>query len=478
MAKFNSTNTIKTTNHDGHVAYSMRDKEKLVTQVLTSFFNEEKFYGDNTKDMVETIKRVVANDPAFISKLAVFARKEFHMRSVAHVLIAYLAHEPAGKPFVRDTIRGVCERGDDLTEIMAFYLTTFGKPIPNSLKKGINDQMVRFDEYTLAKYKGDSKSVKMRDLICLCRPKPETPEQSELFKRCLEDRLETPLTWESELSAHGNNAETWEKLIAGGKVGYMALLRNFRNIINAHPANIDKVYEKIADPVAVKRSKQLPFRYLSAYKSIRDCGTSKAFDALESAVEASIKNIERLPGLSVVAIDVSGSMDSHISAKSEMTAGEIAWMLGIIASRICEDSIVYTFDTSLNTMQISHHTAILNECTRANVGGGTNMSLPFLEIQKRGIKPDRVIVISDNECNSGYSWYHRKTIGQLADETRRSIGRNFWVHAIDLMGYGTQQFSGPETNIIAGWSEKVLDFIRIAEDGKHSIFEKIDRYAW
>ena len=106
------------------------------------------------------------------------------------------------------------------------------------------------------------------------------------------------------------------------------------------------------------------------------------------------------------------------------------------------------------------------------------MSLPFLEIQKRGIKPDRVIVISDNECNSGYSWYHRKTIGQLADETRRSVGRNFWVHAIDLMGYGTQQFTGPETNIIAGWSEKVLDFIRIAEDGKHSIFEKIDGYAW
>ena len=478
MAKFNNTNTIKTTNRSGHVAYSMRDKEKMITQVLTSFFNEEKFYGDNTNDMVETIKRVVSNDPAFISKLAVFARKEFHMRSVAHVLTAYLAHEPAGKPFVRDTIRGVCERGDDLTEIMAFYLQTFGKPIPNSLKKGINDQIVQFDEYTLAKYKGDSKSVKMRDLICLCRPKPETPEQSELFKRCLEDRLETPLTWESELSANGNNAGTWQKLIDSGKVGYMAFLRNLRNIITARPANIDKVYQKIADPVAVKRSKQLPFRYLSAFKSIIGCGTSKAFDALESAVEASFENIEKLPGLSVVAIDVSGSMDNRISNKSEMTAGEIAWMLGIIASRICDDSIVYTFDTRLNTLQISHHTAILNECLHANCGGGTDMSLPFLEIQKRGIKPDRVIVISDNECNSGWSVWRHKSIGQLADETRRSVGADFWVHAIDLMGYGTQQFSGPKTNIIAGWSEKVLNFIRIAENGKHSIFEKIDGYAW
>ena len=49
MAKFNTTATTKTTNKSGHVAYGMRDKSKLVTQVLTSFFNEAKFYGDNSK---------------------------------------------------------------------------------------------------------------------------------------------------------------------------------------------------------------------------------------------------------------------------------------------------------------------------------------------------------------------------------------------------------------------------------------------
>ena len=43
MSKFNQTNTMKTTNKCGHVAYSMNDKDKLVTQVLTSFFNEKKY---------------------------------------------------------------------------------------------------------------------------------------------------------------------------------------------------------------------------------------------------------------------------------------------------------------------------------------------------------------------------------------------------------------------------------------------------
>ena len=170
MSKFNTTNTIKTVNRCGAPAYSMDAKSKLVTQVLCSFFDEEQFYGKNTEDMTQTIKRVIVDEPQFVYNLAVFARRVFNMRSVSHVLTAYLAHEASGKPYVRRTIEGITFRGDDLTEVMAFYLSTFGKPIPNSLRRAIADELVTFDEYTLAKYKGDNKAVKMRDLICLCRP--------------------------------------------------------------------------------------------------------------------------------------------------------------------------------------------------------------------------------------------------------------------------------------------------------------------
>ena len=132
MAKFNKTETIKTQNKSGHSAYSMTAKSKLVTQVLTSFFNENKFYGDNSAEMQETIKEVISTDPGFIANLAVFARREFNMRSVSHVLIAYLAHEVNGKPHSRKAINAVCGRGDDATEIMAGYLDLLGKPIPKT----------------------------------------------------------------------------------------------------------------------------------------------------------------------------------------------------------------------------------------------------------------------------------------------------------------------------------------------------------
>ena len=476
MAKFNKTETIKTQNKSGHSAYSMTAKSKLVTQVLTSFFNENKFYGDNSAEMQETIKEVISTDPGFIANLAVFARREFNMRSVSHVLIAYLAHEVNGKPHSRKAINAVCVRGDDATEIMACYLDLFGKPIPNALKKGIADAMQRFDEYTLAKYKGNGKSVKMRDLLCLCRPTPKNEEQSDMWKRLLNDELETPYTWETELSENGNNASTWENLIESGKVGYMALLRNLRNILNENPKNVNKVLDTIQNPEMVKRSKQLPFRYLSAYKELEDIGGSRVFDALENAVEASIENMPKLDGNTVIAVDTSGSMSSAISAKSKVRCYEIAMMLGLIANKICENSIFYTFNTSIEKHSVSKRNGILYTTIHAShFGGGTRMQLPFEEMIAKNIKAERIIILSDNECNGG--WYS-KPVQALADDYRNRTGNDIWVHAIDLQGYGTQQFHGKKTNIISGWSEKVFSFIKLAEQGEGNLERTIEQYTY
>lgn len=479
MAKFNSAATIKTTNKCGHAAYAMTDKAKLITQVLTSFFNEAKFYGDNSANMQETIAAVIKTDPEFVSNLAVYARRVFNMRSVSHVLTAYLAHEPEGKPFVRKTVKGIALRGDDVTELMAFYLAAFGKPIPNSLRKGINDVFTTFDEYTLAKYKGDNKALKMRDIIMLCHPTPKSGEQSALWKRCLENSLETPVTWETQLSANGNNAETWEKLIDSGKVGYMALLRNLRNIINANPANINKVFETIEDPERVHKSKQLPFRYLSAYKSIEDIAGSRALDALEDAVSAAVDNLPKIHGNTVIAVDVSGSMSSHISSKSDVRCHEIALLLAFIANRICDNAHIFAFDTALHNLSVSSRAGILSQVVNAYPhGGGTNMGIPFEYMITHKISADRIIILSDIMCNQGTTWTSRKTVNTLAAEYRQKTGNALWVHAVDLQGYGTQQFTGAKTNIIAGWSEKVFDFINLAEQGEGSLEKTIENYTW
>ena len=497
MSKFNTAteNSMKTVNHEGHAAYSMPPKLKLISQVLTSFFNESKFYGDNSEELVETLKAVIKTDPRFVSNLAIFARREFNMRSVSHVLVGYLANIPEGKPFVKHTVKNIILRGDDATEILAFYLNTFGKPIPNSLRKALREVFPTFDAYTLAKYKGDSKSVKMRDILCLCRPVPKNEEQSKLWKDLLEGNIKPAYTWETELSAKGNKKEVWDELISSGKVGYMALLRNLRNILNAQPDHIYDVFKKISDPEAVRKSRQLPFRYLSAYKNIPwdSWWKADALEAIEKAAEISVENLPKIPGRTVIAIDVSGSMGSSISSKSDIRCSDISALLGIIASKICERSIVWTFDHELREARYSKEDGIISTAMKTSAaGGGTNMYLPFEAMLERNIVADRIITLSDNECNYTfksdeddwhnilppyYSYRHSNdTVQSIVKKYRERVNPNFWVHAIDLQGYGTQQFIGERTNVIAGWSEKIFEFITLAEQGIDTLEKRIENY--
>ena len=110
------------------------------------------------------------------------------------------------------------------------------------------------------------------------------------------------------------------------------------------------------------------------------------------------------------------------------------------------------------------------------------MSLPFLKMIDDKIQADRIIILSDNmnnnnNCNSWLSWLSKPT-QHYADEYRKITGNDIWVHGVDLQGYGTQQFHGAKTNIIAGWSEKVLDFINLAEQGEGTLEKIISEYQW
>ena len=483
MSKFNETNTNKTVNKSGHVAYAMGDKEKLMTQVLSTFYNEAKYYGDNSKEILETAKSVCKKDARFVANLAIYARKEFHLRSITHVLTCILANSESGKKYVRETINYVVERPDDLTEILACYLGTFGKPIPNSLKKGLADGLKKFNEFQISKYNGGSKSVKFKDILQLTHAKPDNKIQSELFNKILNDNLATATRWETEVSTKGNNEETWEQLIEKNQLGYMAALKNLRNIINANPKNINKVYEKLANKDEVLKSKQLPFRFYSAYKELSEMGniTNKPLTVLEKAMSYSVENMKRIPGRTAICIDRSGSMDGRISRDSDVRCNDIASLLGVMATRICDESVIYLFDTSAYRKLISNNSNILSTAKElCGCGGGTDISAPIKKMINDGMKVDRIIILSDNEANSqfkdGRSYWNEYTTQQMVDKYREKFGKNVWVHAIDMQGYGTQQFIGSHTNLIAGWSEKVLDFILLAEEGTGSLIKTISEY--
>ena len=484
MSKFNETTKGSniTTNNCGHKAYKMEDKLKLTTMVLTTMFGESKFYGDNTNELVKLAKDLISNkEGEFIANLAVFTRKEMHLRSVSHALCSILAGEINGKEFVKYAVNGVVERADDITEILSCYISMYGKPIANSLKKALASSMNKFNEYQFGKYNRDSKQVKFKDVLKITHAKAKNETQNKIFKDILQDTLATPYTWEVELSAKGNNKETWEQLIASDKVGIMALIRNLNNIVKNQPENLEKVYDTLRNENVILKSKLLPFRFYSAYKKLEEnnLASSKIFDSLEIALKYSTQNIEKLSGKTLIAIDVSGSMNDVISRKSDIKCSDIACLLGAMANSICEDSIVVTFDTDLYKQNLSTMSGIISNAKKMNSdGGGTDITLPLKYLLTHKINVDRIIILSDNEINSNFSNDHwsNKTCQQFVELYKKEVNSNVWVHAVDLQGYGTQQFMGKNVNIVAGWNEKIFDFIHLAEQGFDKIVKVIENY--
>lgn len=486
MSKFNNTVTNTTTNRSGSVAYKMNDKERLVCAALTSMFCEPKFYGSTDNDIVTLATNLCQKgEGEFVAKLAVYARTVFNMRSVSHVLTAIVAHETTGSGIIRTLVPAVCVRADDMLEITVAYEKMYGKPFPNGMKRGLAEAMMKFNEYQYAKYNGGNKEFKFTDLLRICHPKALTSTKAELFGKILSDTLETPYTWEVELSRSGNTKEVWESLIESHRLGYMAMLRNLRNMY-IKDVNMTPVLEKLADPVEVAKSKQFPFRFYAAYREIDKFTQPKKNDillALNKALEASVENMEKIEGRTLVAVDVSGSMDNYVSKRSDVTCRDIAELFGAMSSRLCEDATVVYFNSaasySWNPMykkgyKVEHYGKWDN--IMANVGthgrgGGTDMSLPLVyALDEVTDKPfDRVIYFSDNENNM-----QQRTMQGLADKYRRDKNPNFWVHAVDLQGYGTQQFCGEKFNLIAGWDESVWSFINMAEKGFGSLVDSIE----
>lgn len=456
-----------TENVEGFKAYSLDTKTELVSAVLTSFYSEDKFYGDTTIRILELAEKV---EPKFLARLTQYARLELNMRSITHMLACILANREDGKIYARETVKSICVRADDTTEILAYYIKNYGKPIPNSLKKGLFDALLGFNEYQLAKYDRDTE-VKLRDVLRICHGKVADAEKMALLGRVKNRTLAIPFTWETELSAKGNNKETWNGLIEKG-LPYMAALRNLRNIFESG-ANIDHVLEMLVDPTRVQKAKQLPFRYLTAYKElgITNCG-SKILNAISTALDVSVQNIGKLGGKTAIFVDVSGSMRDSISEKSTVRCCDIALLLGVISAQICDDTYFWAFDNDIYKINATKGN-VLSQVQNIRVnGGGTNISLPFSKILESKIFVDRIILISDSQANmGGYSQVY-------LNRYRNTINPNVYTHCIDLQGYGTTQINmfGKNTNYIAGWSEKILDYISLAEQGADTLLTKIQEY--
>lgn len=460
MGKYNTKNTkaantaksaIKTkakkttVTHEGKVVGKRDARSELFLAAVATLGNGD-FYEDAMKRetrVAELSRKVALKHPEWMLDFTNYLRNVAQIRSTAIVVAVEGAKALSDAKMLggRQLISNVISRADEPGEVIAYYRARYGRTIPAAIKKGVADGVnATYNEYSLMKYDSDARGYRFADVIQLVRPVPTSEKQAAVFKYALNRRygnteipeglemvkarkalMDLPadkriakaspekmkaagLTWEARSSWGPMDAKAWGNLLAGDSMGYMAIIRNLRNFTQAGiSANmVKKVRDILSDPERVAKSRQLPFRFYSAYRATE--GSTKYVSALEEALEASLANVPELPGRTLVLVDTSGSMFPGWGASSIRGGGstvsrmEQAALFGSAVALRAEKADLIQFGSSSEVVRFKKGDSILPLMNKFSCLGGT-ATAAAVRAHFKG--HDRVIIITDEQDN-GY----------------------------------------------------------------------------
>lgn len=449
-------------------------------------------------------------EPRDALAIAHWLRKEMNIRLTPQVILTLASHHQNAQQFVRHYTPKIVVRPDEVKTVIMLHRFFFGmKSLKNCLAQGLSDAVARFGERGLLKYEGSgwpqwkdvlltlprkggrplSKPVaeyfmfgKVSDETPIAKARKELTSLKTFGPKAKTLISESMANWEVVLSQFGQTKESkkdvWEYLVQEDLVGYMAMIRNLRNMLEAgvDKKTIDIVYAKLSDVEQVKNSKQLPFRFLSAADSIRGIynvnggHVNKLIEAVENAADVACENVAAFPGLTCVFADNSGSMSTGVSGNSKISAAMAANVLAGIIGRRADEARVCAFGTDVAEVNFTKRTQVLDFVEKIRVantnGCSTNTHRCVQWMERNNLKPDRVIVLSDMQCWNSGGYY---SDGNFADAWKRfsRSNKDCWLHSVNLCGYGDSmteaQTAKDKVNLIGGFSEKVLNMLLVTE---------------
>lgn len=417
--------------HEGAQSSPTTPLQRLKRLTMACMLWEDTFYVDGisaTEQIVEVCKQVPKEK---IVEVALDCHQKGLLRHIPLFLIVQALKKHA---ICSDAIATICSRPDQMTELLTLYWKEGKKPLASQLKKGLAKAFQRFDRYQLGKYNRDA-PIKLRDVLFLCHAKPKDADQAQDWKDLVNKKLESPETWEVKLSAGEKKEKAFHELLAKGKMGKLAILRNLRNM---HEAGIDK--DLVQRQLIKSDRPMLPFQFLAA---ARACPQWESM--IDSAMIASIQGKERLSGRNVILVDVSRSMDQAISGKSEMTRMEAACALAILLREITENTDVFSFSNQLAYVPLRQGMALRDAIMNSQPNTGTDLGGALNAINasvKPGIELDRIIVITDEQTCSNPPYIKAKR-----------------GYIINVGSYANGILNNGQWLTVSGFSEHVIDYI-------------------
>lgn len=522
---------------EGAQGYVRDAKSELFLLAVANFASENTFYekGDARNARFKgLIRQVAIEDPEWVVRMLRWLRSEANIRTASIIgavefvkarLDAKVPSVPAyelpgfssDRGLERAVIDAVQQRADEPAEVLAYWTSTYGRPIPKAVKRGVADGINRlYNEFSFLKYDTGTAAFRFGDVIQLVGPKvnemvaasvlkdpthqqvqawmertralyrfaverrrgndPVPGEQLRIISGNADLREElardpkmritpellqnTGMTWQNILSLLGNKVDKkvlWEALIP--TMGYMALLRNLRNFDEAKVSDqvAAKVIARLTDPEEVARSRQFPFRFLSAYKATQH--TLRWGYALEQALSLSLSNVPVLAGRTLVLVDLSGSMSASAGGNlSDMTRAEVAALFGSAVALRAQDATLAWFDTSSGQIQLPSNSALLNVVKSFPRGGGGTATGTAVRRWFNG--HDRVVIITDEQA-------HTDVYGYRVDST---VPASVPMYTWNLAGYkvGHAPSGSGNRHTFGGLTDDSFKLIPILESAQNA----------
>lgn len=494
MAKFN-TNTSKTNNTPnaenaaGFASFERTDFQKEVASiVLNSIVNGDSYY-ESEAERLKNIEQAIIANPAeaeFLAKAMVYARTEGNMRSVTHFLGGMLVENVKGSTFLKPALEMSLIRPDDATEMVALWNSRNTKSIPNALRKAIKSRLEnRWGAYQLKKYFGNG-DVKVSNLINICHPTPKDDEQRLTFHQALEGKLPNIATAQTVNAGSTGDAraENYSKMLKEKTLGYMALLKNLKNMLEAgvDSDTIDGICLLLRNKNAVLKSKVLPFRFVQAYQMVDGMDfdmikSKKILKAIEDGFILSAGNLGIVEQGEKVAIllDESGSMqgwNDEDDAKTPFGIGK-ALMASMLVGLDKENTIGWLWADNAREVNIDKGPMTFIKETQTR-GGGTNLGQSIDGLIKTQTVVDKIVIFTDMQQNSIGGW-GGKTFNESMKDYRK-VNPNVQVLFWNLEGYGKGTPMKLSHNVleVAGYSDKILSVIPKLWKNKDALVDEIN----
>lgn len=400
----------------------------------------------------------------------------------------------------RAVVDSVLQRADEPGEFLAYWTSTYGRKIPKPVKRGIADAVQRlYDERALIKWDSEARGFRMGDVLELTHASPKADWQGDLFKYAIDRRhgrgSEIPaslevlgvhaelmawpvekrralfrrpeldsatsvlrqagMTWESVAGwLQGPlTAEVWEALTPS--MGYMALLRNLRNFDQAGVSDevAELVAARLADPEQVARSRQFPFRFLSAYRAVQSLRWGHA---LEKALSASLANVPALRGRTLVVIDRSPSMfpGYHFStpSKSDISCADQAAVFGCAVAMRAENATVAVYGGTSRLVEVPRGGSLLRFVD--GLGGPIDYTDTAAAVRSHYAGHDRVLIVTDEQSASA--------------DAAASVPAHVPVYVWNLNGhkYGNTPSGGRNRHTFGGLTDHAFRMVPLLESGR------------